>query len=244
MSDLERLRNEEAELELKLAKLREQRIVEEQKARPEVLKSRVPLRIIVLSQLLDAGTALNSLLLSRLIQARLSKKVPSTRFGTLSTDEEKSYLSRRPRPVYLCHCLSYDTGEPIKRYWARSDWPLVDRVSGPISGRVHFLKSAYWTISLAKHADEAAEPDLLRFVAADQARDAGLSVTRGEFPIGEWLSSIADKLSKFEQEDLLQRQAAAETLETALEGPQLLYGARPGLVSLPGSSDGWRSAAS
>ena len=243
MTDLAKLRKEEAELERRLAEIRQRRITQEEQERPELQKTRLPLRVILLSQLQEAETPMNSLLLAQLLEARLSKKIPSTRFGTLSKDEEASFKSRRARPVYLCHSLSHDTGLPIKRYWCRSDWPLSKRIFSPISSRVAFLKSAIWVVGLATHSADAANPDLLKFLAADLARDAGLLVKRGEFPFDEWLGFLRNSLEKFEKDDEVQRIEAAGTLEKKLNEAEQLFGAPPGLISLPGSSSSWRSAA-
>src|SRR5262249_38097042 len=122
------------------------------------------------------------------------RTIPATRFGTLSNDEAKSFESSRAKPVYLCHCLTNDLGQAVKRFWARSDWPVSDRIIGPMSGRLLFLQGAAWTIRLARAADRkelnAANPETLNYLAADQARDAGLHVQRGLFPYDDWLKSI------------------------------------------------------
>src|SRR5581483_5439819 len=132
------------------------------------------------------------------------------------TDEIKSYDSSRNRPVYLCHCITHDRGEAVKRFWARSDWPLADRIIGPMSGRVLFLRGAAWTIGLAKAINDgkltAASRDVLNDVAADQARDFGILVKRGEFPFDEWLRAINAAVDHYEPEDRAIREAAALAL--------------------------------
>ncbi|KRP85070.1 hypothetical protein AOQ72_04915 [Bradyrhizobium yuanmingense] len=250
--DLESIRAEEEQLERRLEELRNRRAALEEKtpAKPAVTttskkSSARPLRDVVLEVLGEARVPLNSLLLASVIRAWLGRTVPSSRFGTLSIDETKSYDSSRPRPVYLCHCLTWDRGEAVKRFWARSDWALMDRVMGPMSGRLLFMKGAAWAIRLAKAVDAgdliAADPDVLRYVAADQARDAGMIVKRGNFPFDEWLEAISTAISRHEADDVAIRQAAAADI-SHLPERALLFGAPAGFVSLPGSHKDWRSA--
>jgi hypothetical protein len=246
-NDLELIRTEEAELLKRLEELRLQRAALEKTKRPRVGKDAGrPLREIVLDLLVDAGSPLNSLLLASVLRPLHGRDIPSTRFGTLSNDEAKSFDSSRARPVYLCHCLTHDQGQPVKRFWARSDWPLEARVMGPMSGRILFLQGAAWTINLARlvaAGELAAEkPEILEYVAADQARDAGLSVRRGEFPYEAWLEAIAATIDRHLAEDLALRRAAAVEIARRLSERELYFGARQGLLSLPGSNPTWRSA--
>jgi hypothetical protein len=245
-TDLDRLRAEEAELERRLLKVREDRARLERRARPRSNDGGRPLREVVLDLLGEAKVPLNSLLIANVLRPLQDRIIPATRFGTLSNDEAKSFGSSRPKPVYLCHCLTYDQGLAVKRFWARSDWPLADRIMGPMSGRVLFLEGAAWTIGLARAVDEgnleAANPETLNYVAADQARDAGLPVQRGKFPYEDWLQAIASMIDRHRAEDERARREAAEAFSTRLAERELLFGARSPLVSLPGSKAGWVSA--
>ena len=246
--EIQRLADEEAKLELLLKAVREKkRAALQSKARSKTAPSPTrPLRDIVIEALADAMTPLNSLLLASVIRPLQDREIPSTRFGTLSIDETKSFDSSRHRPVYLCHCITHDRGDAVKRFWARSDWPLAERIIGPMSGRILFLKGAAWAIGLAKAAEEgkvvAAKPELLNYVAADQARDVGIVVERGKFPFGEWLKAIAVSIERYERDDREIREAAAVALSERLPERALLFGAPPGFVSLPGSHKDWRSA--
>ena len=244
--DIERLKTEEAELERRLHEVRERRAELEHLSRPRSGRRVRPLREITLDLLQEAQCSLNSLLLASVIRPLHGRKTPSTRFGTLSNDEAKSFDSSRVRPVYLCHCLTHDKGQAVKRFWARSDWPLADRIMGPMTGRILFLKGAAWAINLGRLVDEhglvADNPDTLKYVAADQARDAGLTVKRGDFPYEEWLTTIAAAIDRHDTEDRAVREAAAIDLTQRLSERDLLFGSRAGFVSLPGSTESWRSA--
>jgi hypothetical protein len=157
----------------------------------------------------------------------------------LAADELRSFDSSRPRPVYLCHCLTHDRGQAMKRFWARSDWPLVERVIGPMSGRMLFLKGAEWVIRLAASAGQDADAERLRFVAADQARDAGCSVRRGEFPFRDWIAHIEAHIARYSNDDRAVRAQAAVDLANRLDERAQLFGAPGGLTSIPGTSTRW-----
>ena len=247
--ELDALDREEADLQRRLEEVRERRahLGKSTSAKPPGGGKAGPaLRDQLLHLLDEAKAPLNSLLLASVMRPLLGRQVMSTRFGTLSNDEVKSYESSRARPVYLCHCLTYDHAQPVKRFWARSDWPLAERVMGPMTGRVLFLRGAAWAIASAQRAEGdpsvAADVDKLKYVAADQARDAGLTVKRGEFPYVEWLRDIDALLQRHLPEDLALRKDVAPGLAERLSEHEQLFGSSKGLVSLPGSRATWRSA--
>ncbi len=245
-SQLDSLKSKEAELERQLAELRRQRMALENESRTRTNEMGRPLRALVLELLEETAFPLNSLLLSSILKPLYGRIVPSTRFGTLSNDEAKSFDSSRARPVYLCHGLTHDSGQAVKRFWARSDWPLADRMIAPMSGRVLHLRGAAWTIALARSVQAkertADNAEVLNFVAADQARAAGLPVTHGKFPYAEWLKAIEETIERYVAADLSAREASAQSLAAKLTPREQLFGSRKGLVSLPGSSAQWRSA--
>ena len=247
--ELNALDQEEAELQRRLDQVRQRRAHLEESASPRSSassKAGPALRDQLLDMLDDAKTPLNSLLLASVMRPLIGRQVVSTRFGTLSNDEVKSYESSRARPVYLCHCLTYDHAQPVKRFWARSDWPFAERIMGPMTGRVLFLRGAAWAIASAQRAEEdsssAADVEKLKYVAADQARDAGLTVKRGEFPYVEWLRDLDALLQRYLPEDQALREDVAPGLSERLTEQEQLFGSNKGLVSLPGSRTTWRSA--
>lgn len=245
-ANIDKLKAQEAKLERQLAEVREQRAALEKGSGSKSGKGGRPIRDIILDLLQGARCPINSLVLASVIRPLHGRAVPSTRFGTLSNDEASSYDSSRARPVYLCHGLTFDHGQAVKRFWARSDWPLAERVIGPMSGRILFLKGAAWTIELARLVSDkqlpADNPETLNYVAADQARDAGIQVKRGSFPYDSWASLISDAIARHDAEDRAVREKAALDLERRLSERDLLFGARTGFVSLPGTSSSWRSA--
>ena len=90
-NDIDRLKDQEAELERQLEELRARRIALEKRVRTRSGDVGRPLRELVLDMLQEAGAPLNSLLLASVIRPLFGRAVPATRFGTLSDDEAKSY---------------------------------------------------------------------------------------------------------------------------------------------------------
>jgi hypothetical protein len=241
MSDIDALQQEARELERRLAEIRSELSATRQPRGSTTSTERRPLRELVLDALNDAQTPLNSLLIASVFRPLYRRDVAATRFGTLSVDEQRSFDSKRPRPVYLCHCLTHDRGQAMKRFWARSDWPLEDRIIGPMTGRVLFLKGAEWVIRLASAAGVGADADKLRFVAADQARDAGYPVRRGDFPYGDWAAHIQSQIERYSGDDRAVRAKASSELASQLGERALLFGAAAELTSIPGTSKRWNA---
>lgn len=245
MTEIDDLEREEKALERRLAKIRSQLSAKRQSATPGTRSTdRRPLRELILDALNEARAPLNSLLIASVFRPLHDRDIPATRFGTLSVDEQRSFDSSRPRPVYLCHCLTHDTGQAMKRFWARSDWPLEDRIIGPMSGRVLFLKGAEWVIRLASTAGKGDDADRLRFIAADQARDAGYRVQRGNFPFGDWITYVQDQLARYSDDDSTVRARASAELVKRLNERALLFGAPGELTSIPGTSKRWTAKSS
>lgn len=210
---------------------------------PQSTSSKRPVRGVVLDALHEVGSLTYSQTLALYLKARYGRAVPATRFGTLSKDEEKSFKSGRPREVWLCHGLTFNTGEAVRRLWARSDWPLVDRVVGPLTGRVVFLRAAARFAELAeKQAEGAADADLMKFIAADFARDLGVTFRRGDFPLSLWRDTAREMLSEIEEQDRHVRQAAAEKMASSMSEFDLLFGRAPRPVLLPGGQPHQREA--
>jgi hypothetical protein len=216
---------------------------------PAVLRSasiKRSVRDLVLESLDEIGFPVYSQQLALLIRALFGREVPATRFGTLSVDEERTFARAAPRSVWLAHGLTFDRAEPIKRIWARSDWPLEQRVVTPIWGRVQQLRLTARLAELAMEANEiAANPDLLRYLAADYAQDLGVKITKGKFFLDQWRDLALEQLQRVVDKDLVLTEQAASAWPSVLSGPELLFGrrARPELVVVPvGTATGERQA--
>jgi hypothetical protein len=184
-----------------------------------------PVRSIILDALEDFHWAAYTRELVNYCKARYGREIAPARFGTLGSDEAKAFFTAsRPRTVWLSFALTYDRAEPIKRLWTRSDWPLERRIIGPATGRVQFLKM---TARLCELADEEANnPEMMRILAADHARDLpGVQFRRGVFDLRGWHQLALEYLAKLEPPDEELRREAAAKWSPKLNEASLLFGA-------------------
>ena len=185
------------------------------------------MRDLVLDALDEIGFTCYAQQLMLYIKARYGRELNPTRFGTLSVDEERAYSRGTSRPVWLCHGLTFDRAEPVKRLWARSDWARESRLVTPAFGRSQYLRAAAKFSELAMQADGlAADPNLMRYLAADHARDLGIVVKHGEFKLKEWRDLALAQLSALEIKESGLLNLTALDLAKALEGAELLFGRR------------------
>lgn len=180
-----------------------------------------PIRDVVLDALQDLDSPAYSRQLALYCEAQFGRTIPPPRFGPLANDEIKAFYAGKARkPVCLCFGLTYDRFEPIKRLWCRSDWSIEKRIVAPTTGRVLYLKSTARLAELAAQG-AASDPEMLRILAADHARDLGLSFKRGEFPLELWRRTALDMLKELEPEDEALRLDAAAKLARHPEAFQL-----------------------
>lgn len=205
-------------------------------ARSAPRRSARSMRDLVLDALAEIGFTCYAQQLALYIKARYGRELNPTRFGTLSVDEERAYSRGTSRLVWLCHGLTFDRVEPVKRLWARSDWPLERRLVTPIFGRTQYLRAAAKFSELAMQADAlAADPHLMRYLAADHARDLGVVVKHGEFNLREWRELALAQLLALEEKEADLLKGTAEDLALRLEGAESLFGRRqkPMLFAVP-----------
>jgi hypothetical protein len=182
-----------------------------------------PVRALVLDVLDDLDWPAYSREVSHYSAARFGREIPPARFGTLGIDEMRSFQSGTQRPVWLCFALTHDRHQAIKRLWARSDWSLERRIVAPTTGRVQHLRITRQLCELALRADEsAADPDMLRIIAADHARDLpGMRVQRGRFELEMWRDAAARSLAELEPRDAELRAESARRLAARPEAVQM-----------------------
>lgn len=193
-----------------------------------------PVRVVVLDALEELGCVAYSREVALYVKARYGQDIPLTRFGTLGTDEKKAFGSDRSRPVYLCHGLTPERFEAIKRLWARSDWPLWTRIVAPTTGRVQHLQMTVKLCELALEVTNAASPDSLKIIAADHARALpGIRFQRGQFDLEEWRKIASFELEKWRQQDEDLRHSYAETLKAYEEESQLFGVPEKLLAAMP-----------
>ena len=89
-------------------------------------------------------------------EAFFSGEMVSARLTSLRRDEQRSYESApNARPYYLCAALNHDRLAPARGLLAVSTWTMAERIVGPLSPRVHYLKSA---IQVAEYAGRLDDP--------------------------------------------------------------------------------------
>jgi hypothetical protein len=206
-----------------------------------------PVRELVLDALDDIGIMVHTNVLRLYLQAKNGRAIAPTRFGTLSKDEELAHIrfaterTGRHRVDWLCHGLTSDRGEAIRRFWARASWPLADRIVAPTSGRVMHYKITMRLAEIAsENADTCADPDMLKFLAADHARDLpGIDkqFRKGVFDFQLWIDTAKELLTNCQQPDLEEREAAAQRLGSRIGEHHLLFGVPELYVLEGGMSD-------
>jgi hypothetical protein len=183
------------------------------------------LRELVLDALEEIGFMTYGQQLAMYIKARFGRVITATRFGTLSVDEGKAYKRGSTRTVWLCHGLTHDRAEAVKRLWGRSDWDLARRIVTPAFGRAQYLRSIARFATLAMNADElAVDPDLLRFMAADHARDLGVIIRRGSFELEQWRELAEKELALIAEKEAHAANTAMRVFSEQLSASEQLFG--------------------
>lgn len=184
-----------------------------------------PVRAKVLDALEDLGWPAYTRQIAQYVESRTGDKIPPPRFGVLARDEQKSFISSRVRPVYIGFALTSVRGEAIKRLLVRSDWSLERRIVAPTTGRVQHLMMTKRFCELALELEHlAAEPERLRFLAADHARDLpGVKVRHGRFDLEQWRDLAQAELERVLPHDQEERAEAAARLRHRPERA-LLFG--------------------
>jgi hypothetical protein len=195
-----------------------------------------PVREAVLDALHDLGWMAYSRELALYIKATTDREILPTRFGSLGKDEQRAFESRRPAPVFLCYGLTSLRFEPIKRLLARSDWPLSRRIVAPTTGRVQHLRMTARLCELAvERAGAVANPEMLKIIAADHARDLpGIKFRRGVFELELWKMVAEQQLDSLAMIDEANRAEAAARLAQLDERDQLFGPPELSLFAVPG----------
>jgi hypothetical protein len=173
-------------------------------------------RQLLLNALQDLGSPTSSLTLRPFIAARYGRTIPSTQFGTIASQERRAFdRGASTKPVWLASGLLYDSFRPVRRIFARSDWPLESRILGPASMRLFRLLATERLAELARNADrEAQNADMLRTLALAHARELPGVRIDDESPDFAQIASVArDLVSKYQIDHLMRRAVAASLAE-------------------------------
>lgn len=177
--------------------------------------SKRPVRELVLESLDELKWPAYTREITQYCSARFGRDIPASRYGPLVKDEMDAF---RPgtsrRPMWICFALTSDRHQGIKRLLCRSDWPLESRIFAPTSGRVQYLRMTARMCELAaKYETSAADPQMLRILAADHARDLpGVRLVKGRFDLDGWRTIALQQLEEIAERDEAARKASAERL--------------------------------
>jgi hypothetical protein len=178
--------------------------------------SKRPVRELVLESLDELEWPTYTREITQYCSARFGRNIPASRYGPLVKDEMEAF---RPgtsrRPVWLCFALTSDRHQGIKRLFCRSDWPLEWRIFAPTSGRVQYLRMTARLCELAaKYEASAADPQMLRILAADHARDLpGIRLVKGKFDLEGWRAIAMQQIEEIAERDEAARKSSAERLQ-------------------------------
>lgn len=159
----------------------------------------------------------------------------SARLTSLRRDEERSFRSApHARPYYLCAALTADLLAPARGLLAVSTWPMEQRVIGPLSLRVNYLKAAIRvaeSILRVPSADLAAVRLLRRFAVNVPGAAEGVK-PRTPQAVAE---AARAELEIHQDDDQAHRRAAAARARAGLGDVEQLFGTRLRVVARAGT---------
>lgn len=152
---------------------------------------------------------------------------------SLRRDEEKSFKTNPySRPYYLCAALTADRLSPARGLLAVSTWSLSDRIVGPLSPRVHFLKAAIRVAEHLRDPDWATLP-ARRLLWEFAANIPGGARTFDSMTPDAVRHAATTELSIHQDADRQHREEAARrAVDNRLDDRQQMFGAPFGLASV------------
>lgn len=151
---------------------------------------------------------------------------------SLRRDEEKSFKTNPySRPYYLCAALTADRLSPARGLLVVSTWSLPDRIVGPLSPRVHFLKAAIRVAEHLRDPDWATLP-ARRLLWEFAANIPGGARTFDSMTAAAVQHAAATELSIHQDADRRHREDAARRAVDRLDDRQQMFGAPFGLASV------------
>ncbi|MFF6961672.1 hypothetical protein [Streptomyces sp. NPDC008317] len=166
-------------------------------------------------------------------------ELSASKLSSLRRDEERSYRSSPgARPYYLCPALAYDLLTPVRALITISTWDPEQRLVGPLSPRVNFLRSAMRvaeTVHASQSPPSAAALRLLwRFAMNIPDAAPVATVGRASSPDPQRVIDAAhSELNVHQEADRATRATAARRARKKLNDGELLFGAPPqGVIRL------------
>ncbi|MBP0458975.1 hypothetical protein [Streptomyces montanisoli] len=194
-------------------------------ARPA--RSALPLREQVCQALTLLTVPTAPKVLSQVHEAFFAQPLNTARLTSLRRDEERSYrASSTNRTYYICPALTCDLLAPARALLALSNWPLEQRLVGPITHRVHFLTAALRIADAAEQRtdDDMASGPLRRLLEHYSGNIPGYPVTPGHVNLEALRAAAKDELAVHVQDDANTRAEAAERARTKLDDADQIFG--------------------
>ena len=185
----------------------------------------VPIREQVYQALTFLGVPAAPKLIVALHQAVFAGALNGQQLTSLRRDEERSFKTAPwARPYYLCAALTADRLSPARGLLAVSTWPLVARMVGALSPRVHFLTSAIRVAEHLTHPDWATLP-ARRLLWQFAANIPGGAATFDSMRPDAVRRAAQAELDVHLDVDLSHREAAAQRADHQLDDRHQLFGA-------------------
>jgi hypothetical protein len=223
------LRQTEAAWERALGELEDQASAVRPPARPVTAQagSLLPLREQVHQALTLLSVPAAPKLIIAVHEAFFSGEMIPARLTSLRRDEQRSYESApNARPYYLCAALTHDLLTPARGLLAISTWTMADRIVGPLSPRVHYLKSA---IRVAEYIPRLDDPrPATRLLWRFSANIPGAS--EGVLSPETVARAARAELVIHEEADQIEREGSGRRALSQLPAVQQLFGSRLGVV--------------
>jgi hypothetical protein len=186
-------------------------------APPPPYARRQPLRVTLVDSLAELGHPTSTSTLRAFIEARYGRAIPATQFGTLAVQERRAFdrTGGAGRLLWLCNGVRIDDFRPIKRMWARSDWPLPWRIVTPYSEQLDRLLVTEAICELARR-DQVSGPvhGPLQRLAIELAGDLpGTELDPGWPDFDAYAAAAREAMDHLGAEDFEARDAAVERLE-------------------------------
>jgi hypothetical protein len=165
-------------------------------------------------------------LLSQVHEAFYGHPLNTPRLTTVRRDEERSFRTAPfARTYYICPALTCDLLSPARALLALSNWPLEQRLVGPLTHRVHFLTAALRIADAAEQRADDVPPQPLQQLLQHYRRNIpGYPGTRGPVELAALRAAAEDELAVHATDDANTRADAADRARKQLNDTDQIFG--------------------
>jgi hypothetical protein len=193
---------------------------------PRPVRGMLPLRDQVYQALTLLTVPTTPKVLSQVHEAFFSEPINTPRLTSLRRDEERSYrTSSTNRAYYICPALTWDLLAPARALIALSNWPLEQRLVGPLTHRVHFLTAAVRIADAAQRRADDVPPQPVEQLLRHYSRNVpSYPNTPGPVDLDALRTAAQDELAVHAREDANARAEAAERARKQLSEADQIFG--------------------